>query len=461
MAENNKRRTDEKGFSIIKFIKNINFNIGTFIFGALFLYMFISFIIYITTGKITSYQVTSGPLDKNQTYTGFVVRDEQVFSADTSGYITYYAREGTRVKKRGMVYTISDTQTDTVENQLDADSLAQIRSTFEKYALNFDANNFNSVYSLKYDLEGNILQYSGVDTTAIADGKSGTSTITGTANVSSEDGVVLYTKDGYEKFDIDTISADIFNQKSYHKENLKSSEKVDAGSDVYKLVKDENWSVLVALSDKQMAQLAARTSIKVKFLKDGVTQTAGFSIIVTDDGKYGKLDFSSGMIRYINDRYLDVELVTNVESGLKIPISSIVTKEFYTIPEEYESYGDNQNEAGFIKETTDEEGKTVTEFVNTTLYRKADGLCYVEKSDFEEGDRIIKQDSTDRYIIEKTASLEGAYCINKGYAVFRQITIIDQDEEYCIVGNGQDYGLAQFDHIVLNGNTVKEDEILY
>jgi len=53
------------------------------------------------------------------------------------------------------------------------------------------------------------------------------------------------------------------------------------------------------------------------------------------------------------------------------------------------------------------------------------------------------------------------YCINKGYAVFRKIVMIEQNDEYCIVETGTTYGLSQFDYIVRNGNTVKEDDILF
>ena len=53
------------------------------------------------------------------------------------------------------------------------------------------------------------------------------------------------------------------------------------------------------------------------------------------------------------------------------------------------------------------------------------------------------------------------YCINKGYAVFRKVVMIEQNDEYCIVETGTTYGLSQFDYIVRNGNTVKEDDILF
>ena len=63
--------------------------------------------------------------------------------------------------------------------------------------------------------------------------------------------------------------------------------------------------------------------------------------------------------------------------------------------------------------------------------------------------------------VEEKKALEGVYCINKGYAVFRKIVMMVQNDEYCIVETGTTYGLSQFDYIVRNGNTVKEDDILF
>ena len=43
----------------------------------------------------------------------------------------------------------------------------------------------------------------------------------------------------------------------------------------------------------------------------------------------------------------------------------------------------------------------------------------------------------------------------------RKISIIDQNEEYCIVDSGTTFGISQYDYIVRNGNSVKEEDILY
>ena len=80
----------------------VGLNIGTIMFGILFIYMAFSAILYFTTTHIESYQVTSGPLSRNETYTGLAIREESLCKADSSGYITYYAREGSKINASGV-----------------------------------------------------------------------------------------------------------------------------------------------------------------------------------------------------------------------------------------------------------------------------------------------------------------------------------------------------------------------
>ena len=52
------------------------------------------------------------------------------------------------------------------------------------------------------------------------------------------------------------------------------------------------------------------------------------------------------------------------------------------------------------------------------------------------------------------------FTTSTGYAIFREITIIDENEEYCIVEAGSTFGLAQYDHIALNADTVNDEDIV-
>ena len=441
-------------------------NIGTIVFGALFLYILISFLLYLTSSHVESYQVTSGPLAGNQVYTGLILRSERIVSCDTSGYITYYARENSKVRRFGPVYSVGPSEKAELGFTMDEESAQAMSGSIRNYAVNFTPEDFYSVYAFKYQLEGTA--FDPASEGLIPEGN--VNTQTGSMTIGSEtvstapvDGVVSFLMDGYENFDISSITPSDLDQRSYHAQNLKHTGRVMAGEEIYKIVDSENWSVIIPLTAKQIVQLTARTSIRVKFIRDGVTQNAAFSILTMADGSYyGKLDFTGGMIRYIDTRFTEIELVTNADTGLKIPISSIVSKSFYTIPVAYKTNGGNSQEVGFMKVTTDENGKEVQTFVSTTIYATIDDRVYIDGSDLKEGDIIAKSGSTaDRYILKKSdlRTLEGVYNMNKGYAVFRRISIIDKNEQFCIVERGTPYGIAQYDYIVFDSSTVNESDI--
>ena len=485
-----KYKKQEKTPGILARLRKVaGLNIGTIMFGILFIYMSFSAILYFTTTHIESYQVTSGPLSRNETYTGLAIREETVCTAPSSGYITYYAREGSKINASGAVYGLSSIKKSTATASLTTEELLKIRSDMMSFSKGFNSSKFNNTYSFKYELKGNILQYAESENSSSApltsdeydgsddsseDNITNSNVYAGNESIcqSQSDGIILYSTDNYEGKTIDTVTAEDFDQNSYHETDLKTSDSVQLGDDVYTINTDERWSLLIPLSDKQAEKLKDRSTIRVKFLKDDMTQNGDFSIITIDGGKYGQIDFNKGLIRYASDRFLDIELVTNTVVGLKIPLSSIVTKDFYVVPSRMATT--QNNETGFMLASGNKDSGT---FKSVSIYASVedtsvsklatDGsedqpmIYYIDKSSFKEGDALIDPDTGEKYIIGETDTLEGVYCINKGYAVFRRIEILDQNEEYAIVSKNTSYGLARYDHVVRNADKVKEEDILY
>ena len=471
MPENNKNSAN--GQRLLQKIRSVfSLNIGTMLFGVLFIYMLFSLVLYLTSSNIESYLVIAGPLSRNETYTGLAIRTETVCKADTSGYVSYYAREGSKINANGVVYGISSSQKPDASTDLSAEDLSAIRSQMLSFSKGFNASKFNNTYSFKYNLEGSILQYAGV---------SGASSDSGVINYggqtlrkADQDGIILYATDGYENKTVDTLTEEDFDQNAYHETDLKTHGSVSVGDSIYTLISDEKWSLMIPLSEKQAVKLADRTVVRVKFLKDDMTQSGDFSIVQIDGSKYGRIDFNKGLIRYASDRFLEIELVTNTVTGLKIPLSSIVTKEFYQIPSDYATTNEDSQETGFMVLTKDKSGNEVRTFVSPSIYAKIEDedqkkedeseqkyIYYVDKKSFKEGDVIISEKNKSRYVVSDVDVLEGVYCINQGYAVFRRIEILDQNEEYAIVAKSTAYGLARYDHIVRNADKVDEEEILY
>ena len=166
------------------------------------------------------------------------------------------------------------------------------------------------------------------------------------------------------------------------------------------------------------------------------------------------------MVSFCTDRFLDVELLLEDETGLKIPNSAIVEKEFFIVPKEYVTKGGNSGASGVLLETYNEDGNAVTEFVETTIYEETDTEYYLDDTVLRSGSYLVKPDSMEKYAVSRIGSLTGVYNINKGYADFRQITILDQNDEYAIVEPNMKYGLSVYDYIVLNAESVNDNQFI-
>ena len=162
-----------------------------------------------------------------------------------------------------------------------------------------------------------------------------------------------------------------------------------------------------------------------------------------------------------NERYLDIELILEDETGLKIPKTAETTKEFYVIPKNYITQGGNSSKDGILVQSTNEQGSKITEFRNVTIYFEEDEFVYLDPSEFEDGTVILLPDSNDTYTMSAKKTLNGVYCINKGYAVFKQIHILCESDSYYIVEEGNAYGLSNYDHIALDSTGIKENDVVF
>ena len=182
------------------------------------------------------------------------------------------------------------------------------------------------------------------------------------------------------------------------------------------------------------------------------------------EGYFAQVDMTEYLIRYIKYRFLDIELDLNTDSGLKIPYTSITTKNFYKIPSEYYIYNEQVEEYGFTYMEYDIATKeTSYVFVETDCYYEdeTEGYVYVDMDKFEYGQYVYSMDNETLFQVSVVGSLEGVYNTNKGYAVFRRIEKISENEDYCIVKDGVDKSISVHDHIALHADLIDENLQIY
>ena len=168
------------------------------------------------------------------------------------------------------------------------------------------------------------------------------------------------------------------------------------------------------------------------------------------------------MVTFMNDRFLDVELLVEDDTGLKIPVSSIVEKEFFLVPETFVQEGTNNGISSVLRQQYLENGELSSSYVEVSVYHfnKDTKEYYLDTAALNPGDILIKSDGQETYTVSKRGTLIGVYNMNKGYADFKQINILYQNDEYAIVNSNTKYGLNVYDYIVLDAASVNEDQFI-
>ena len=467
------------------------FNIANVFFGAILVYMIIYLYMFLTSTHISGYEVIAGSLATNKQFTGLVLRAEETFYASTAGYIDYYAAEGAKVSNATIVYSVDESgrmsqylEENAEDLSLSTENYQSLKSDISSFSNNYDGINFQRVYNFHNTVNGNILELS--NQTLLNQMESMSEDLAGSFQrvYAEKSGIVEYYIDGYETVTPETVTPEMFDESNYQSTKLRSVDLISSGDPVYKLITDENWTLIIPMSLEQLDEIAyeekydengdvtkkQRSVVNVKFLKDNTTCWGYISILEVQGQQYLQLDFKTSMVRYSSDRYLDIQIMLENTSGLKIPTSSITKKDFFVIPQEYVMRGGEDNKEGFLVETFNEEGYSVQKFVTPTFYSIVDGMVYVDPNQgsftsnetyMKEGDRILGQDTNDMYQVGKTAELEGVYCINQGYTQFRKIKVLYANEEYTIIEEGTSFGLTIFDRIVLNAEAVEEEQVIY
>lgn len=443
-------------------------NIGIIIFAVMFIYILICVVLYFTKSHVNRYEVRTGSLSISNVYDGIILRQEEIVSANSSGYINYFAREGEHVAVGDMVYSLDQTgkMADVLSDQsteilLSGNDLYEIKSDFISYAHNYRDERFDLTYDFSYDMQGTIAKlsnYNLLNNLQVAGGYSGSVDF----KYASRPGIVIYNVDGYEHKTPSMITAsEIINFDETSKTQFVNNTLIGSNDAVYKEITSEKWSIIIPVEEERIATLQGVDYVQVKFSKNQY-KSWGKVNILGKDGDYTmvELQFTNSMITFAKDRLINIEIILNNDSGLKIPNSSIIEKEFYLIPKEFAVTDEKGNVKYFMKESYDEEGNIKTVKHEVSVYSETDTDYYVDTTSLRVGDNIIKPDSSDRYPISKTGTLIGVYNINKGFADFKEITVLYSNEEYSIVKSNTNYGLTEYDYIVLDAKTINEDDFI-
>ena len=459
-----RKKKDDK---IIKYPKQYHISIGFITIGVMFIYMFYHLLTYLTAANITVYEVSQGSISSNLEYNALAIRQEQIVNAEVSGDLLYLAENYTKVGSKSQVYAVDlsgeilsslKDSSKSVDVSLDAEDYNKLQNSISTYSFDYSNIAYNKLYSFKNELESQVQQLYTVSAMEAMNDSVQSAIASGTFNIysSPQPGLIVYSIDGLEDITVDSFISDSFDVSKYAATNLKSQETIVAGQPVFKLITSDHWNLVCEVDKSLYDSLQAESYLKIKFLEDEVETWTSLSFAEKAGKYYLVLSLDDSMDRYAESRYVHIKIMNNNISGLKIPNSSIVEKSFYTIPKSYEMRGNNDDDAGFLRKT-----ESSSEYVSPTIYYESEDFYYVDNEVLSRGDVLCKPQSNETYVVgADMGKLQGVYNVNKGYAIFKQIEILYQNNDYSIIKTGTNYGISMYDHIVLQGDEVEENSII-
>ena len=450
--------------NVVKFSKKPDINIGLIIFIVIFIYIVISVLIFAFSKKTSIYEVNAGSLTVDNIYTGFVLRNETLVTSNYSGNVNYFLGNGERASIGTVVYSVDETGRvyekikQSISSELDSKEINTIKDMLTDFTMNYSTSEFYNLYDYKEDISSKIYEFQNNDIAEQLDTFIEETDSTNLFHIidAKKTGIVSYVVDGYEKSDENVLNKELFDNNDYTRTNLQNLEIINKDDVAYKLVTNDEWYIYIPFNENEASIYADSNTILLEFTDTDINCEGKLEIINIGGEKYGKITLNKYMINFIENRYVNVKISKDNYVGLKIPVSAVFEKSFYTIPKEYLTPSGT-----FIKKYFDENGNVCTDPIVPNIYEENDIYYYVSMNDFNSGDILILPDSDTTYVVGTMEELTGVYCVNKGYVVFRKINIIERNSEYCIISKGTKYGLSIYDHIVLDHTTAKENEIVH
>lgn len=467
------RRKNQK---VVKMKRRNSYLTGTFL--CIFaIYVLVLFIQSFTKEHVSIYEVNQNQLADNENLRGMILRDEEIITATDSGYINYYVGEGSRLAATTTVYSVDEfgdaTQEtaamDTTNVTLSEDDTRKLRGDIANFRNHFNLSDYSGIVNFHYNIENTLLELSDIN---LAQNLSKLKKESGSGSSfqlvkAKQTGIISFSSDGLENLTIDEVTPEHFEEMTDQWEQLRTGESVEKGSPVYRVINSEKWSIVVLLTKEQFVKLSQKDTAVVKIKKDNSKLKAKVRTFTSDGNYYVNLVFDKYMIHYLNNRYLDIEILFDNAEGLKIPVSSIIKKNCYVIPEEYITEGTGtqvSNKKGLVSITYSKAGEEEYNFIPADIYWKDEnGRVYVDASLLEPGATIALADGNNisKMQVTQIQELEGVYNCNQGYCKFQYINKLYENEEYAIIEKGNVYSLSNYDHIILNPKLINEDDIIY
>jgi len=455
----------EKTTKISDYRRKGDVNVGVIIFIIIFIYILATIISYATRTRIPTFEVRQGRILTDHSYVGIAIREEQVVSMEISGYVYYFHNNLSKIPLGANIIAVSPVfipvlETNIYDNEWEESAITnENHAPFIYYTRNFmenvDLQRFSAVQTFRDDLTHS---FRGTDT-QVRTARIDDIVARAQGNIqifpSPSDGILVMGLDGMEGLTKNNLSRETFLQNDTSATLFTDQMFLNSGHPAYKLITSENWYIVIQVEEEVAHLLAEMSWARIRFLQDDVLAWANPTLFTNGDDQFVALSLNHSMIRYAEERFINIELILEDQSGLMIPRTAVVEQEFFRIPNQF--VVPRYTSTGII--WINEEGEEV--FTLTRIYNSTpEGDIYINPNEVPHGTVLISPDTNETLTLSATETLQGVFNVNHGYAIFRMINIIAGNEDYYVIEEGNAFSLSNFDFIALIGDSIEDGEIV-
>ena len=449
--------------------KRSPFSVGAFILLGIFIYLVVNFIVMLNRDKVSFYEVKAAQLSYDTTFKGIAVRDEKIIFADYSGYVSYFVRNKKKSAKNSIIYcvdsgsnTYNALKKDFTNDKLDKSQIKEIKTSIARYLEGDSTTIIGNIGEFKdqlgtmiYDFVSNNMIDNLKD--YVADGMTGSSFHVFRSPFS---GVVSFKYDAYTGITADMVTADMFDDAPEVR-NLRSTGLISAADPVYRICEDENWTIVCKVTEDFYVDNVGTREAKVLIGNKTTPVTVTTTPYSIGEDYFVEIKLNNYMSEFIDDRLLSVRFINDRDKGLKIPVSSIVQKDYYLVPLNMFVEDREHNVLLLKKETADPNtGEIYLTNVYPTKYYSDGYYAYIDPQYVTDGDVINNPDTGNRIRISTMNSLDGVYNVNKGYYQFVRIDRLETGSDYIIISPSTPDGIREYDHIALDASKGVESMLI-
>ncbi len=441
--------------------------------------------------------VDYGTIDIPNAFDGLVVRDEYVVSSAKGGEPAFNYGEGDKVKKNALVCVVRESETarkaedrlqtldesiiETQKNRLDIskykdDILKTDSSIAEAVAsaqTRIAGGSYDDVYTLRsavqtqMDIRTDIWineNSESSDSLATQRRTYQTQLSNSTENLTASDsGILVLSCDSEEeKFTpetLETITKKDINA-SYSVKYLSKTKAVEAGSEVFKIVRSNIWYICAYIDNSIVADWEVGDAKTIKAVIEKSEKSADVTIesmTQGDSDTYVVFRSNKNIQQFLSVRSIEFYITDSTYEGLRVPNSAIIEKTFIKIPAVcvVESAGGS----AVIKRT---DGKD--ELVKIEVESMDGDFAYI-RQDFDSlklGDTVLTGtgETATEYTLSEVSTKVGVLTANGAFAKFAGISVLGQNSQYTIVDPATST-LKAYDKIITNAAGANEGDEIY